>query len=85
MQPQPLIGQPMDTDDHYRGYVSRLNGFAPLRDQLTVPSEHDGLGLSRRDIHRDLPTTVVPDETLVDEPTRDRRHRRSPPFTGHRT
>jgi hypothetical protein len=48
MQPQRLIGQPMDTDDHRRGYVSRLNGFAPLRDQLTVPREHDGLGRSRR-------------------------------------
>jgi len=58
MQPQRLIGQPMDTDDHCRGYVSRLDGFAPLRDQLTVPREYDGLGRSRRDIHRDLPATV---------------------------
>jgi hypothetical protein len=85
MQPQRLIGEPMDTDDHCRGYVSPLNGFAPLRDQLTVPSEHDRLGRSRRNIHRDLPATVVSDESLGDELTRDRRQRRSSPFTGHRT
>ena len=85
MQPQRLIGRPMDTDDHCRGYVSCLNGFAPLRDQLTVPSEYDRLGRSRRDIHRDLPTTVVLNESLGDELTRDRRQGRSSPFIRHRT
>jgi hypothetical protein len=32
---------------------------APLGDQLTVTGEHDCLGRICRDVHRDLPTTVV--------------------------
>ena len=71
MEPQRLIGQPVYTDDHRGRYVGRLEVTAPLRDQLTVTGEHDGLGRIRRDVHRDLPTTVVL-ERLGDELSRYR-------------
>src|SRR6185436_352066 len=81
MEPLRLIGQPMDTDQHRRRYVKRLDGSAPLRDQLTVPCEHDCLDWSWRDVNRDLPTTVV-SESLGDEVSRDRRHPRSVSLRG---
>ena len=59
MEPQRLIGQAVNTDDHRGRYVGRLEDSAPLRDQLTVTGEHDCLGRICRDVHRDLPTTVV--------------------------
>ena len=70
MEPQRLIGQPVDTDDHRGRYVGRLEELAPRRDQLAVAGEHDCLGRSRRDIRRDLPSTVVL-ERLGDELSRD--------------
>src|SRR5256885_11935064 len=66
MEPQRLIGQAVNTDDHRGRYVGRLEDSAPLRDQLTVTGEHDCLGRIWRDVHRDLPTTVVL-ERLGDE------------------
>ena len=71
MEPQRLVGQPVYTDDHRGRYVGRLEEPAPLRDQLTVTGEHDCLGRIRRDVHRDLPTTVVV-ERLGDELSRYR-------------
>ena len=59
MEPKRLIGEPVCADDHRGGYVRRLEDRAPLGDQLTVTSEHDCLGLVRREVRRDLPTTVV--------------------------
>jgi len=47
------------TDDHRGRHVGRLEVPAPLRDPLTVTGEHDCLGRIRRDVHRDLPPTVV--------------------------
>jgi hypothetical protein len=41
-----------------------------LRDPLTVTGEHDCLGRIRRDVHRDLPATVVL-EPLGDKLSRD--------------
>src|SRR6516165_4798503 len=61
MEPQRLIGQAVNADDHRGRYVGRLEDSAPLRDQLTVTGEHDRLGRIWRDVHRDLPTTVVID------------------------
>src|ERR1700747_2815423 len=59
MEPQRLIGRAVNTDEHRGRYVSRLEDSAPLRDHLTVTGEHDCLGRICRDVHRDLPTTVV--------------------------
>src|SRR5262249_49795045 len=59
MEPSRLIGQAVYTDDHCGRYVGRLEDSAPLRDQLTVTGEHDCLGRIWRDVHRDLPATVV--------------------------
>src|SRR6516225_9910137 len=59
MEPQRLIGQAVNTDDHGGRYLGRLEDSAPLRDQLTVTGEHDCLGRICRDVHRDLPATVV--------------------------
>ena len=63
MEPQLLIGQPVYTDDHRGRYVGRLEEPAPLRDPLTVTGEHDCLGRTRRDVHRDLPTSVVVEQS----------------------
>jgi len=68
MEPKRLVGEPVCTDDHRGGYVRYLEDSAPLLDQLTIAGEHDCLGLVRRDVHRDLPTTVVVDR-LSDELT----------------
>src|SRR5580698_1577152 len=59
MEPQRLIGQAMHTDDHCGRYVGLLEQPAPLRDSLTVAGEDDCFGPVRRNIHRDLPSTVV--------------------------
>jgi hypothetical protein len=59
MQPQRLIFQAMRTDDHRGRQVGRLEGVSPRRDQLAVTGKDDGLGRGRRDIRRDLPSTVV--------------------------
>ena len=69
--PQRLIGRPVYTDDHRGRDVGCLQEPAPLRDQLTVTGEHDCLGWIRRDVHCDLPTTVVL-ERLGDELSRYR-------------
>ena len=71
MEPQRLIGRPVHTDDHRGRDVGCLEEPAPLRDQLTVTGEDDCLGRIRRDVHCDLPTTVVL-ERLGDELSRDR-------------
>ena len=71
MEPQRLVGRPVHADDHRRRYVGRLEEPAPLRDQLTVTGEDDRLGRIRRDVHRDLPTTVVL-ERLGDQLSRHR-------------
>jgi hypothetical protein len=59
MEPQRLIGQAVNTDDHRGRYAGRLEDATPLRDQLTVTGEHDRLGRICRDVYRDLPATVV--------------------------
>ena len=69
MEPQRLIGQPVDTDDHRGRYVGRLEDPPHCEIRLTVTGEHDCLGRIRRDVHRDLPTTVVL-ECLGDELSR---------------
>src|SRR5436190_9098410 len=66
MKPQCLVGQAACTDNHRRRDVGRLEVAAPLRDQLTVAGKHDCIGPIGRDVHRDLPTTVV-FERLGDE------------------
>src|SRR5580765_3488550 len=43
---------------------------------MPVPGEHNCLGRNRRDVHRDLPTTVEL-ESLGDQLPRDQRNRRS--------
>ncbi len=70
MEPQRLIGQPMYTDDHRGRYVGLLEQPAPLRDSLTVAGEDDCFGRVRRNVHRDLPSTVVL-ERLSDKLSRD--------------
>src|ERR1700723_2866347 len=70
MKPQGLIGQPMYTDDHCGRYIGLLEQPAPLRDSLTVTGEDDCLGQVRRNVHRDLPSTVVL-ERLGDKLSRD--------------
>jgi hypothetical protein len=70
MEAQRLIGQPVCTDDHRGRYGGRLEVSSPLRYELAVTGEHDCLGRIRRDVHRDLPTTVVL-EPLGDEFSRD--------------
>lgn len=71
MEPQFLIGLPMDTDDHSGRYVGFLELPAPLRDPLTVTGEDDRFGRIRWNIYRDLPSTVVL-ERLDDKPSRER-------------
>jgi len=71
MEPQRLIGQAVDTDDHRGRYAGRLEDSAPLRDHLTVTGEHDRLRRICRDVHHDLPTTVVI-ERLGDNRAADR-------------
>src|SRR5215467_8821792 len=71
MEAQRLIGQAMCTDDHRGRYVGRLKDTSPLRNQLAITSEHDGLGRLRRDIHSDFPATVVL-KLLGDEVSCDR-------------
>ena len=44
VEPQNLVSQPVDTDNHRGRHVGRLEGLTPLRDQLTVTGEHDCLG-----------------------------------------
>jgi hypothetical protein len=45
----------VNTDDHRGRYGGCFKDFTPLRDELTVTGEDDGLGRVRRDVHRDLP------------------------------
>jgi hypothetical protein len=66
VEPQHLISQPVDADDHRGRHVGRLEVPTPLRDQLPVASEHDCCGPTGRAVHRDLATTVVA-ERLGDE------------------
>ena len=71
----------MYTDDHRRRHVGRLEVPSPLRDQLTVTREHDCLGRTWRDVHRNLATTVVA-ERLGNELSRNGRHCCWLPFSG---
>src|SRR5262245_6238248 len=59
MEPQSLVSDAVHTDDHGRRHVECVKKPAPLRDHLTVTGEYDRVGLIWRDVHRDLPTTVV--------------------------
>ena len=70
MQAQRLIGQPVHADDHRGRHSGRLQDSSPLRYQLAVTGEHDCLGRIRREVHRDLPATVVL-QRLGDELSRD--------------
>ena len=69
MEPQHLGRQPVNADDHRGRDVGRLEVPAPLRDQLAVTSEHDCVGPTGREVHRNLATTVVA-EGLGDELSR---------------
>src|SRR5580704_2020667 len=71
MEPQRLIGQSMDTDDHGGRYVGLLEQPAPLRDSLTVAGEDDCFRRLRWNVYRDLPSTVVR-ERLSDKLSRNR-------------
>jgi hypothetical protein len=71
VEPRHLIGQPVNTDDHRGRYIGCFKDLTPLRDELTVTGEHDCLGRVWRDVHRDLPPTVVL-ERLGNELPRDR-------------
>src|SRR5580700_11918673 len=59
MQPQHLIRQAMDTDDHCRSNAGLLDQPAPLRNSLAVPGIDDRFRRVRRNVYRDLPPTVV--------------------------
>jgi hypothetical protein len=59
MEPGHLLGQPVYADDHRGWYVGPFEEPTPLREPLTVSGEGDCLGRIRRDIHRDLATSVV--------------------------
>ena len=72
MEPRHLFGQPMYADDHRGRHVGRFEEPAPLRDPLTVTGEYDCLGRIRRDVHRDLPPSVVLEQRLGDELSRYR-------------
>ncbi len=74
MEPQRVIGQPMDTDDHGGRNVASLEQRAPLRNPLTIASEYDQLWRILRNVHRDLASTVVL-EGFGDELSRQRRRR----------
>jgi len=80
LEPQRLVRQPVHADDHRGRHAGRLEGPAPPRDPLAVAGEHDRPGRIRRDVHRDLPATVVV-ERLGDKlsgcPGRTRRFRPS--------
>jgi hypothetical protein len=56
------------------GTPAGFKAAAPLRDQLAITSEHDCLGRNWRDVHSNLPTTVVA-ERLGDELSRNGRGR----------
>src|SRR6266567_9181930 len=73
MKPQRLIVQSVCTDDHRGWQVGRLEDASPRRDQLAVTGKDDGPGRGRRDIRRDLPSTVV-FKRLGDELARYGRH-----------
>src|SRR5262245_18101232 len=66
MEPLRLIERAMCTDDHRGGQVGRFEDPSPESDQPAVTAEDYGLGGTRRDIRRDLPSTVVV-ERLGDE------------------
>src|ERR1700735_475161 len=70
MEPLHLIGQPMYTDDHCGRYAGVFEQPAPLRNSLTIAGEDDCFGRVRRNIDRDLPSTVVV-ERLGDKLSRD--------------
>jgi hypothetical protein len=67
MEPRYLFGQPVYADDHRGRYVGRFEEPAPLRGPLTITGEYDCLGRIRRDVHRDLTTSVVVEQGLGDE------------------
>jgi hypothetical protein len=71
MEPQRLTGGPVYTDDHRGRYTGCLQEPVALQDQLTVTGEHDCFGRIRRDVHRDLRTTLVL-EPLGHDRARDR-------------
>jgi hypothetical protein len=59
LEPQRLIRQPVHANDHRGRQAGRLEGPAPPRHSPAVAGEHDRPGRIRRDVHRDLPATVV--------------------------
>src|SRR5262249_42910284 len=71
VQPPSLVGDAVRTDDHGRRRVRGFKKPTPLRDHLTVTSEHDRLRRIGRNVNGDLATTVVA-ENLGDKFTRDR-------------
>ena len=71
VQPQRLVSQAVRTNDHRGRYVSGLEDFGPLRDELTVTGEYDCFGRCRWEVRRDLPATVEI-ERLGDELSRYR-------------
>ena len=75
VEPRRLVVEAVHTHDHRGRHVERCEVAAPLRDQLAVAGEHDRLGPTRRDVHRDLTATVVL-ERLGDARSPARRHRR---------
>jgi hypothetical protein len=67
----------VDADDHRGRHVRLIEQPGPPRQALAVAGEHDRLGRTGRDVHRDLPPTVVV-EHVADELSRC-------PIVRHRT
>src|SRR5690242_11511462 len=77
VEPCVVIGETVDTDDHRGRRVGGLEDRGQSRDvPSTVTGEDNGLRGNRRDVHRDLATTVVV-ERLADELTSSGRHWRA--------
>ena len=72
VEPRHLLGQPVDADDHRGRDIGRLEEPTPSREPLSVTREDDCLGRIRRDVRRDLATTVVSEQRLGDELSRER-------------
>src|SRR5215831_9948081 len=74
MEPPVVVGESVDANDHRGLRVSRLEDLSQPRDMPpTVTGEDDRLDRHRRDVHRDLATTVVL-ERLGDELSSCGRH-----------
>src|SRR4029450_9074991 len=71
VEPQRFVGYAVRADDHGRRHVCWLEKGARLRDHLAITGEYDRLGRIWRDVHGDLPATIVV-ERLSDVFARDR-------------